>query len=103
MPLDAAVHIGLSDAPYTILDSSVAAHLSNCTTQPGPLRDYIFFEGQCQSGVSGRYVYVYRQDALQMNMHEIEIYGNSTGEVGKWFRFLIKRSHSAPMGLLPDT
>ena len=96
MTLDAAVHISLDDAPYTILESSVAAQLAGCTTVPGPLMEYMLFEGQCQSGVSGRYVYVYRQDATRMDIHEIEIYGNLTGEVGKWFLFLIKWPHSAP-------
>ena len=91
MPLDAAVHIGLSDTPYTILDSSVAAQLSDCTTLPGPLTNNMSFMGQCQSEVSGRYVYVYREGSTRMDLTEIQIYSTKR----MWHIFVFgKHSHS---------
>ena len=77
-PLDADIHIGVGDTPYTILDASVPAQLSTCTTVPAPARgtDY---QHECQSGASGRYVYMYTHGVPgenQLNIYEFQIYGD---------------------------
>ena len=56
------------------MHASVAAQLSRCITLTGTVTSYTKFEGQCQSGVSGRYVYVYRAETSRMDVREIQIY-----------------------------
>ena len=72
------LHIGLSDTPYTHLDASVATQFSNCTSMWDPLTYYADVERQCQSGISGRYVYVYTEvlsGHSSLGIFELEAYG----------------------------
>ena len=77
-PGDAAVHIGLSYNFYRFLDASVVK-LSNCTSLSGPLAQGADHECECQSGTSGRYVYVYmqgRSGVSQLDIWEAQLYGS---------------------------
>ena len=83
IPYDVDIHIGLGDTPYTSIDASVAAQLSNCTTLLGPVTTMTDHERQCQSGASGRYAYVYTQGVLgtnRMEIWEFTIYGDPAVE-----------------------
>ena len=89
-PPDAAIHIGLSDTPYTTLDATIAGLLSNCNSLPSsnltPVKTKVDIECQCQSGVSGRYIYVYTNGVSWTNILDIldfQVYGDPTVEIRK--------------------
>ena len=75
------IHIGIGDAAYSLLDASVANHLSKCTTLPGPWGIDTHIETiQCQPGASGRFLYVYMDyhrswGYNQLRIREIQLYG----------------------------
>ena len=81
---DADIQIGLSSTRYTGVNASIAAQLSICTTLPDPVTEGTDYERQCQSGASGRYVYVYKQrlsgGAYYMHTSELKIYGDPAVE-----------------------
>ena len=74
-PANSDVLIGLGGTPCTTLDASTAAQLSSCANLTGPL-SHSSHECQCQSGSSGRYVYVYLGGSPEtLHIHEVEIFG----------------------------
>ena len=84
-PTDADVHIGIADTPYSILEVSAVNQLSNCTTLPGPASRNTEVESDCQPGATGRYVYVYMNTTAlsTLNIFEVWIYGDRTGQSRK--------------------
>ena len=79
-PNDADIKIGLRNTRYTSLNASVATQMSICTTLPAPVTMDIDHDRQCQSGASGRYVYVYKQrlsgGTYYMHISEFNIFGD---------------------------
>ena len=79
-PRDAAIHIGLSYNSYSLLTASNVEQMSNCTSIPGPVAQGIDLERQCQSGVSGHYVYVFIEGRLRdkqlLDIWELQMYAD---------------------------
>ena len=68
------IHIGLSDSPYTNLETSDVDRLQNCTSVLGRVASNVDLECLCNSGASGRYLYVYAM-CCRMDIWEALAYG----------------------------
>ena len=82
------VQIGVGDARYDRLNASVVAQLNNCSSVSAAMVASTgeYQECQCHRGISGRYVYVYSQQAMDRQMKEMEVYGcpQAQAEAGRY-------------------
>ena len=68
------IHIGLSDSPYTNLETSDINRLHNCTSVFGRVAWNLDLACLCNSEAWGRYLYVFAM-CCRMDIWEVWAYG----------------------------